>query len=61
MKIMNLYNKYVDEEDKHFVVIRINNDIMCFPLKLSLVQNRGYLLFAFSRLSKQIYLNDVVT
>ncbi|OCA56777.1 hypothetical protein Phpb_00162 [Photorhabdus namnaonensis] len=61
MKIINLYNKYVDEEDKHFMSIRINNDIMCFPLRLSLVQNRDCLRFIFNRLSKQMYLNDVVT
>ncbi|EYU14207.1 hypothetical protein BA1DRAFT_03271 [Photorhabdus aegyptia] len=38
MKIINLYNKYVDEEGKHFMVIRINNDIYVFSseTKLSL-------------------------
>ncbi len=38
MKIINLYNKYVDEEEKHVVVIRINNDIYVFSSETKLGQ-----------------------
>ncbi|SCZ65094.1 hypothetical protein SAMN02982990_02349 [Photorhabdus luminescens] len=38
MKIINLYNKYVDEEDKHLMTIRINNDIYVFSSETKLGQ-----------------------
>ncbi len=38
MKIINLYNKYVDEEEEHFMVIRINNDIYVFSSETKLGQ-----------------------
>ncbi len=36
MKIVNLYNKYVDGEEKHFMSIRINNDIYVFSSETKL-------------------------
>ncbi|NHB97293.1 hypothetical protein C5470_13125 [Photorhabdus stackebrandtii] len=37
-KLINLNDKYLNEEGKYRVTIWVNNDIMSFSLKLSLVR-----------------------